>query len=88
MLLQVFGHITEYVSKDCLDLLLQLTVSAAASSGSSILVKVQGSTPNTARSSSSSAGRVAAVVGSCWPVYVINDVNLMTVLETFKVFLG
>jgi hypothetical protein len=91
---QVFGHIAEYLGRDCLDLLLCLDVAAAANEAGSLQVSVQGISPSAAgtSSSSSSSGNAAAGGGGSssspsWPVYVINDVNLLTVLDTVKLIM-
>jgi hypothetical protein len=90
--MQVFGHIAEYLGRDCLDLLLCVDVAAAASEAGSLQVSVQGVSPAAATGGSSSntgaAGASAAGGGGpSWPVYVINDVNLLTVLDTVKLIM-
>jgi hypothetical protein len=78
----VFGHVAEYLGRDCLDLLLYLDVAAAASDAGSLQVSVQGVSPAAATASDSSSSSSPS-----WPVYVINDVNLLTVLDTVKLIM-
>jgi hypothetical protein len=93
---QVFSLIAEYVGRDCLDLLACLDLAAAATSTGSLQLKVHGAAPSCANTSSSSGGGGKAASNSTtdsssggvlWPVYVINDVNLLTVLDTVKLIL-
>jgi hypothetical protein len=92
---QVFGHIAEYLGRDCLDLLLCLDVAAAANEAGSLQVSVKGISPAEAGDSSSISaapgGATPAAGGGSsnpsWPVYVINDVNLLTVLDTVKLIM-
>jgi hypothetical protein len=77
-----------------------LDVAAAANEAGSLQVSVQGISPAAAAGSSSSSAAAggsaaaAAAAGSgasssspSWPVYVINDVNLLTVLDTVKLIM-
>jgi len=95
---QVFSLIAEYVGRDCLDLLACLDLAAAATSTGSLQLKVHGAAPSCADASSSSGGAGGKAAsnssttdsssgGVLWPVYVINDVNLLTVLDTVKLVL-
>ncbi|KAF6255279.1 hypothetical protein COO60DRAFT_1702917 [Scenedesmus sp. NREL 46B-D3] len=96
---KVFGHVAEYLGRDCLDLLLCVDVAAAASEAGGLQVSLQGVPPaaaaaggDSSSSTGAAGGGTAAAGGSCgaaggggspsWPVYVINDVNLLTVLDT------
>lgn len=85
--LQVFGHIAEYLGRDCLDLLLCLDVAAAATEAGGLQVSVQGVSPAAAGGGSSSSGAVGSSGSPSWLVYVINDVNLLTVLDTVKLIM-
>lgn len=76
----MFNHITEYLGRDCLDLLTCVDVAAAATPEGDLQIMVKGVAP-AAHASSSSSNSVS------WPVYVINDVNLLTVLDTIKLIL-
>ncbi|WIA20415.1 hypothetical protein OEZ85_004831 [Tetradesmus obliquus] len=85
---KVFGHVAEYLGRDCLDLLLCLDVAAASSEAGGLQVSVQGVSPAAAGGGSSSSGGAVCRSGSpSWPVYVINDVNLLTVLDTVKLIM-
>uniref|UniRef100_A0A383VKR7 Uncharacterized protein n=1 Tax=Tetradesmus obliquus TaxID=3088 RepID=A0A383VKR7_TETOB len=84
---KVFGHIAEYLGRDCLDLLLCLDVAAAATEAGGLQVSVQGVSPAAAGGGSSSSGAVGSSGSPSWLVYVINDVNLLTVLDTVKLIM-
>eukprot|EP00775_Hariotina_reticulata_P002642 gene2642-2943_t len=92
---KVFSHIAEYVGRDCLDLLACLDLAAAATGSGSLQLKLRGAAPGHSSCSSGVEGKAAGngtadgstADGILWPVYVINDVNLLTVLDTVKLIL-
>jgi hypothetical protein len=72
-----FMHLHEYTSRDVLDLVAAISVKAECQ-GEQLRVVLSGD-------HSAGPGAVAAAVGQqVWPVYFVNDVNLLTVLDTFK----
>lgn len=90
---QIFTHVAEYLGRDCLDLLVCVDVAAAAvdaagGTGPALQLLLAGAAQgqggsagaNGSGSSSSSNGG-----GAC--CYVINDVNLLTVLETVRLLM-
>jgi hypothetical protein len=67
-------------------------VAAAASEAGGLQVSVQGVSPSAAAANNSSSNAAGAAASSSssspsWPVYVINDVNLLTVLDTVKLIM-
>lgn len=92
--LQIFTHVSEYLGRDCLDLLVCVDVAAAAvdaagGTGPALQLLLAGaaqgpggSTGATGSSNSSSSSNGG---GAC--CYVINDVNLLTVLETVRLLM-
>eukprot|EP00878_Enallax_costatus_P008928 GHUV01009335.1.p1 GENE.GHUV01009335.1~~GHUV01009335.1.p1 ORF type:complete len:506 (+),score=146.01 GHUV01009335.1:129-1646(+) len=79
---QVFGHVFEYVSKDCLDLLLSINASAAASTEGSIQVELQGTPPTTTAGMHTSSSQQHGSAAANGPFHIVNDVDLLTILDT------
>jgi hypothetical protein len=87
--LQIFTHVAEYLGRDCLDLLVCVdaaatAVEAAGGTGPALQLLLAGAAQGPggsagANSSSSNGG------GAC--CYIINDVNLLTVLETVRLLM-
>lgn len=89
---QIFTHVAEYLGRDCLDLLVCVdaaatAVHAAGSTGPALQLLLSGAAQGPggsagANGSSSSSGNGG---GAC--CYIINDVNLLTVLETVRLLM-
>ncbi len=83
----LFRHLTEYLSTDALDLLVCAHASAAVQDDGRLLVRVQGGANGASPRKGGAAGDTAATIGSgdgVWPLYFVNDVSLLQLLETSK----
>lgn len=78
----VFSHMHEYMSKDVLDVLLGVTVKAECVD-EVLRLSLSGDTraQQAAGASGEGGGR------NVWPVYVVNDLNMVTVVESIKLLM-
>ena len=109
VLSQVFTHVTEYLGRDCLDLLVCVDMAAAAveppqpasvagrpmqQQAPALQLLLSGAAPGTnaagaaagpTGASTASSSSTGGGSGAC--CYIINDVNLLTVLETVRLLM-
>ncbi len=88
--MQALGHAAEYVGRDCLDLLLCLDASASAAPAGGLHLHLRGATavqplqPGPVPTADTPGGSRA----TDWPLYLVNDIHLLTVLESVRLALG
>lgn len=83
---KVFQHLQEYCSKDSLDLLVCLHAGASVGP-KGLAVNLSGKLGQATSASGGGGEGAAAKQPSAWPVYLINDFSMLTVLDTVKLMM-
>jgi len=81
-----FGHTLELVSKDALDAMACLRLRAGVREGGELVVTLSGDVDG--GDGDKAGGAPPAAAQPAWPVYCINDVNLLTVVEAIKMMVA